>query len=442
MAEFQDNAVFFIEVDKIEPNPYQPRKEFDEEKLNDLAGSIRMYGILQPLTVIRKEHEKEDGGIAVKYELIAGERRLRASKIAGLSAVPALIRTKEDDSRVKLELAIIENLQREDLNPVDRARSFQQLSEEFGLKHIEIAKKVGKSREYVSNTMRLLALPEDMLTALGQKKISEGHTRPLLMLSDRPEEQLVLFKEIMLKKMTVRDAEKIARKVAFDKVRKKERMFDPDIVEMEQEASEHLGTRVHIEPKEVGGRIQIDYFNEDDLKNILKVLNSVEEQKRGEAIANEYVNQVAEQKKSLEAVAPIAFSTPDTDTSNVEELQQEIAVPDYSNTTPNTLEQRVYEEEKKEEIEQIQQENTDSEKLQSHDNSMYENNQSSLVEQDTVIDEGVAEDKTSNMFDQASHHNNEESEVIKSESKEESTNTSNNKPNEDRPTYSLNNFSI
>ena len=149
MNHFQDNAIFFIEVDKIEPNPYQPRKEFNEEKLNDLAGSIRMYGILQPLTVIRKEFEKEDGGIGVMYELIAGERRLRASMIAGLREVPALIRTQEDDSRVKLGLAIIENLQREDLNPVDRARSFQQLADEFGLKHVEIAKKVGKSREYV-----------------------------------------------------------------------------------------------------------------------------------------------------------------------------------------------------------------------------------------------------------------------------------------------------
>ena len=142
-----------------------------------------MYGVLQPLTVTRKEVQKEDGGLATEYELIAGERRLRASKLAGLREVPALIRSQEDDDRVKLELSIIENLQREDLNPVDRARSFHQLAEQFGLKHAEIAKKMGKSREYVSNTLRLLSLPEDVLHALAEKKISEGHTRPLLMLS-------------------------------------------------------------------------------------------------------------------------------------------------------------------------------------------------------------------------------------------------------------------
>ncbi len=275
---FHNNAVFFIEVEKIRPNPFQPRQEFNEAKLRDLSDSIRMYGILQPLVVTRKEYQKDDGGIGVEYELIAGERRLRASKLAGLREVPALIRAKEDDDRVKLELAIIENLQREDLNPVDRAKSFFKLANDFKLKHAEIAKKVGKSREYVSNTLRLLALPEEMLVALGEGKISEGHTRPLLMLSDRREEQLVLFKEIVLKKMTVRDAEKIARGIAQDKIRKPERTFAPDIFEMEQKASDALGTRVHIEPKENGGRIRIDYFNEEDLRNILALINSQREQ--------------------------------------------------------------------------------------------------------------------------------------------------------------------
>lgn len=268
-SQFHNNAVFFIEVNKIRPNPFQPRRDFDEARLNELAESIRMYGVLQPLVVTRKEVFTEEGGLTTEYELIAGERRLRASKKAGLKEVPALIRSRDEDDRVKLELAIIENLQREDLNPVDRARSFQQLAKQFNLKHTEIGKKVGRSREYVSNTIRLLLLPEEMLNALSEKKITEGHTRPLLMLCDRPEEQLTLFKEIMLKKMTVREAEKISRKIAYDKVRKKERMFDPDIVELEQEVGNTLGTRVHIEPKEKGGKIQIDYFTEDDLRKIL-----------------------------------------------------------------------------------------------------------------------------------------------------------------------------
>jgi len=201
---FVNDAVFWIEVGKINPNPYQPRREFDEAKLKDLSESIRMYGVLQPLIVTRKEVYHDGGGMSVEYELISGERRLRASRLAGLAQVPALIKTGEEDGRLKLELAIIENLQREDLNPVDRARSFERLAKEFGLKQTQIATKVGKSREYVSNSLRILSLPEEMIKALEEGKISEGHTRPLLMLVDRPAEQLVLFKEIITKKLTVR----------------------------------------------------------------------------------------------------------------------------------------------------------------------------------------------------------------------------------------------
>ncbi len=272
-SQFFGDSVFWIEVDKVKPNPYQPRREFEEAKLRDLAESIRMYGILQPLVVTRKEVYKEDGGLGVEYELISGERRLRASKIAGLAAVPALIRSGEEDARVKLELAIIENLQREDLNAVDRARSFSRLAEEFGLKHNQIAEKVGKSREYVSNTLRILALPEEILTGLGEGRISEGHTRPLLMLADRPEEQLTLFKEIVYKKLTVREAEAIARKVAVDRVRKKERMFDPGLIELENKFKESLGTRVHIEQTEKGGKLTIDFFSTNDLQTILDLVS-------------------------------------------------------------------------------------------------------------------------------------------------------------------------
>ena len=166
----------------------------------------------------------------------------------------------------KLEVAIIENLQREDLNPMDRAAAFARLVNEFGFKHTQIAEKVGKSREYVSNTIRLLALPTDIQQALSDGKISEGHTRPLLMLIDRPEEQSVLFREITLKRLTVRDAESIARRIAFDKVRKKEYLYAPEILEMERNLSDSLGTRVAIEPKENGGKLIIDFVGEDDLR--------------------------------------------------------------------------------------------------------------------------------------------------------------------------------
>jgi ParB family chromosome partitioning protein len=221
MSNLYSNSIFFIEVDKIVPNPYQPRREFDPGPLKDLAESIRQYGILQPLTVSRVERETGDGGLVTEYELIAGERRLRASRLAGLTEVPAIIRVG-DDSMMKLELAIIENLQREDLNAVERARAFARLVEEFKFTHTQIGQKMGKSREYVSNTVRLLSLPQEILDALSVGKINEGHTRPLMMLSSRPEEQATLFKEIQFRKITVREAERIARRIAVDKVRKKE----------------------------------------------------------------------------------------------------------------------------------------------------------------------------------------------------------------------------
>ncbi len=183
------------------------------------------------------------------------------------------VRDEDQSDMMKLELAIIENLQREDLNAIDRARAFERLANEFHFKHGEIAKKVGKSREYVSNTIRLLMMPQSMQQALAEGKINEGHTRPLLMLIDRPQEQEVLFKEIMLKKLTVREAEGIARRIAFERVRKFDKMYDPDIVAMEQRLTESLGTRVAIETKEVGGKLVIDFFSDDDLRSILNMFN-------------------------------------------------------------------------------------------------------------------------------------------------------------------------
>jgi len=274
MSQYYSDAIFWIELDKIKANPYQPRKEFDQAALQDLGESIRMYGLLQPITVTRVETVKEDGGLAVHYELISGERRTRASRLAGLVQIPAIIRAKEEDARTKLELAIIENIQREDLNVIDRARAFQQLVKEFGFKHAEVAQKMNKSREYVTNSMRLLNLPEHMLEALGQKRITEGHTRPLLMLSDRPEEQETLFQDILTRKLNVRESEMIARRIAKERARKVEKELNPEIIEFEQRFNEALGTKVHIESKEQGGKITIDYYDLVDLKKILDKLQN------------------------------------------------------------------------------------------------------------------------------------------------------------------------
>ena len=265
---FQGDSIFWVEVEKIVPNPFQPRREFDESRLKELSESVRMYGILQPLTVTRREIQNEDGSFRSEYELIAGERRLRASKLAGLAQVPVIIREGEQSEQEKLELAIIENLQREDLNAVDRALAFRQLADVFGLSHTQVAQKVGRSREYVSNTIRLLALPDYMLSALRTADISEGHARTLLMLNDRPEEQDTVFREILLKKLSVREVERIARGIASEKIRKKGD-YDADLVELEKKFTETLGTRVSIVKTEFGGRLSIDYFTQDDLEQML-----------------------------------------------------------------------------------------------------------------------------------------------------------------------------
>ncbi len=293
MSQFYNNAIFWVEVDKIKPNPYQPRRDFAEVQLKSLSDSIRQYGVLQALVVTRKEFEKPDGGLAVEYELIAGERRLRASKLAGLSQVPVLIRTTEDTDLMKLELAIIENIQREDLSPVDRARAFERLTKEFDLTHAEVGKKVGKSREYVSNTLRILMLPEFMLTALSENKITEGHTRPLMMLIDRPQEMETLFKEILFKKLNVREAEEIARNIAVEKARK---LIDYELIELESQFKEKLGTRVRIEKRDNGGTVKIDFFNKEDLRTFLERIDR-------EAVGEKVVASV-----SLEGVAETAQS--------------------------------------------------------------------------------------------------------------------------------------
>lgn len=268
---FQGDSIFWVEVEKVVPNPFQPRREFDQHKLQELADSIRMYGVLQPLTVTRKEIQREDSTFYSEYELIAGERRLRASKLAGISQVPVIIRSGEQTEQEKLELAIIENLQREDLNAVDRALAFEQLSKVFGLSHTQVAQKMGRSREYVSNSVRLLGLPEHILDALRLAKLSEGHARTLLMLNDRPEEQEVVFQEILLKKLSVREVERIARKIATDKIRKRNPDdFDVQLIEIEKQFTETLGTRVVIQKTDFGGKLTIDYFSTDDLELLLQ----------------------------------------------------------------------------------------------------------------------------------------------------------------------------
>lgn len=336
-----ESSIFWIEIDKIVPNPYQPRREFDEDRLKELAASIRQYGVLQPLVVSRQETMREDGGIKVEYELIAGERRLRASRLAGIQQVPVVVRTG-DDSRAKLELAIIENLQREDLNAVERAQSFQRLADEFKLTWAEVGRKMGKSREYVSNTVRILMLPQDVLDALSKRKITEGHTRPLLMLIDRPAELMTLFKEMMVRKMTVREAEQIARRIAFEKVRKKDLFMTPEVVDMEERLAETLGTRVQIEPRERGGRISIDYFSHEELLALSIAIRKAGEQKTHKGMFDKLRDEDIETLQAVpnteRYIAPITEFTHLDHVETVHEASPQILVASYPETTITTSE--------------------------------------------------------------------------------------------------------
>lgn len=320
---FQGDSIFWVELDKIVPNPYQPRREFDEAKLKELAESIRMYGVLQPLTVTRRERTRDDGTFFSEYELIAGERRLRASKFAGLAQVPVIIRQGEQTEQEKLELAIIENLQREDLNSVDRALAFQQLTEIFKLTHAQVAAKMGRSREYVSNTLRLLALPQYMLDSLQRGEISEGHARALLMLTDRPEEQDVLFREILLKKISVRESERISRKIATDRVRKKEwKGSDPTLIEYERKLTETLGTRVQIKKTDFGGTVSIDYFDPDDLQKIINSMAKDSVSASSGAASEAVIDTLSEEKEEAnEVMARLSQNTP------LEEVLEEDSIP-------------------------------------------------------------------------------------------------------------------
>ncbi len=195
-------AVFHIEVDKIQPNPHQPRKTFDDAALAELASSVREFGVIQPLIVTKIQRDMAYG-TAIEYQLIAGERRLRAAKLAGLPTVPAIVR-RAPDEREKFEMAIVENIQRADLNPIDAARSYAKLQEQFGMTQREIAVRMGKSREVIANALRLLNLPTDMQDAIAACKLSESQGRVLLTATDSAQ-QRQLFEQVTMNNVSVRE---------------------------------------------------------------------------------------------------------------------------------------------------------------------------------------------------------------------------------------------
>jgi ParB family chromosome partitioning protein len=254
-----EGGVAEIDINAIVPNPNQPRYYFDGENLKDLAESIKEHGVVQPIIVTKLENGK--------YELIAGERRLRASKMIGNKNIPAVIR--EANNREKLELAIIENVQRHDLNPIEEARAYQRLREEFTLTQEEIAKKMGKNRATIANTMRLLDLPIEIQRGIIENKITEGHARAILGL-DNPEKQRALYELIVKGNLTVRDVENKVREITIPSHQRmvKTKITDPEIQDLENRFQQNLGTKVQIKKKNGTGRILIDFFSEEEFDKI------------------------------------------------------------------------------------------------------------------------------------------------------------------------------
>ncbi len=266
------DAIFHIEVDKIKPNPHQPRRNFDEATLKELAASIQEFGILQPLVVSKIETENEMG-TSVEYELITGERRLMATKILGWERVPVIIRKISQKSE-KLELAVLENLQRENLNPVETARAYAKLQEEFGITQREIAGRLGKSRETIANTLRLLNLPTEIQDAVAKNQINESQARLLLIIED-PLQQKNLFNELLNNNLSVRELRQRVKKNS--KIQNTEYKIqtavDPETNMLQEKLIELLSAPVKIEKSGDGGKIIITFYSPEEIQSIIDKLH-------------------------------------------------------------------------------------------------------------------------------------------------------------------------
>ena len=277
-AEDKGEKIFYIEPERIKPNPHQPRREFPEESIKELAASISEYGILEPLIVTRIEKDTPSGAI-VEYQLIAGERRLKAAKLLNLPTVPVIIK-KEIPEENHLEIALIENIQREDLNPISKARAFQKLIDEYGLTQQALALKLSKSREVIANTLRLLQLPLEAQKYLEEGKINEGHARAILLFNN-PEKRRIFLKEILAKNLTGREAIELAQHYLNTiapkndyRPRPKESNLEPEVLEFKEKLENFLQMPVKIKKNGEKGAIEVKFFSEKDLYSIMEKLLS------------------------------------------------------------------------------------------------------------------------------------------------------------------------
>jgi len=257
--------VKMVPINEIEPNKEQPRKNFDEEKMEELSQSIKEHGIIQPLIV------KKQGNF---YVIVAGERRWRAARMAGLDEVPVIIQDYSNDE--VMEISLIENLQRQDLNPIEEAKAFETLINAFSLKQEEVAKRVGKSRSAIANTLRLLQLDESIQELLIEGRISEGHARALLTLPKKADQILVVDK-ILKDNISVRETEKLVKEILEKpKKKKKKETISPIIKDIENKMKQILGTKVQITKGRKKGKIEIEYYSDEDLERILYLIQSSE----------------------------------------------------------------------------------------------------------------------------------------------------------------------
>lgn len=253
-----------LEISLISSNPYQPRRDFDEEKLAELSQSIKEHGLIQPVVVRRAE---------TGYHIIAGERRLRAARMAGLEQIPAIV--KEASEAEMMQLAVVENVQRQDLNPVEEAAAYRRLMDEFAMTQDDISDLVGKSRPAVANTLRLLKLPIEVLELVSRETLSEGHARALLG-TKSTEAQMKLAREAVRRKLSVRQLEEMVARLTGQRKRKKDVMKDPDMAALESRFRNELGTRVRISGTPASGRIEIFYFSAEELDTIIEKTIGIE----------------------------------------------------------------------------------------------------------------------------------------------------------------------
>ena len=262
----QKQGLTEIPIEQIGPGPFQPRKQIDESQLNELAQSIKAQGVIQPIVV--RERAIADSHTGVRFEIIAGERRWRATQIAGLENIPAVIRTIADSEAVAV--ALIENIQRENLNPLEEANAFQRLIIEYEMSHQEVANSVGRARASITNALRLLDLPSSVQELVNKKMLTMGHARALLSIGDRGM-QLEVANLIVEKGLSVREAEGLVRKIVEKKKPSQQKtMVDPDIQRLEKDLTNRLGARVSIKHKKTGsGTLSIKYSSSDELEGIL-----------------------------------------------------------------------------------------------------------------------------------------------------------------------------